>query len=259
MSRTRDKIGQLIREAGTLFTTTAAAKILNITNIDTAKTLSRWVKQGWLTRVRRGLYAVVPIEALDTHQTLENAWALAPALYSPCYIGGWSATEYWDFTEQLFHDICVFTEQPVTHKKQCIHNVTFLLTHMPHKHHFGTKIIWKENKKIEVSDPHKTIVDGVYNPLSCGGIQHLIDCFKEYIKSPYHSPEQLVMYAMRMESGTVFKRLGYLYSEITKTENELTTLCQKKLTQGISCLDPSIKEGTIITRWRLKIPKQLQI
>lgn len=259
MSRPKDQIGRLIREVGSLFTTEDAATTFNTSNIEASKMLSRWVMQGWLKRIRRGLYAIVPVDAINNQQALEDAWILVPALYSPCYIGGWSATEYWDFTEQLFRDVCVFTEQTVIHKKQLIDHLLFLLTHIPHKHNFGTKVIWKENKKILISDPHKTIIDGVYNPQSCGGIQHLVDCFKEYIKSDHHSPEQLALYATRMENGAVYKRLGFLYSIITKTENELTELCQKNLTQGIAYLDPSIKEGSIMTYWRLKVPTQLQI
>lgn len=259
MSRPKEQIGRLIREIGSLFTTSDAATALNVTNIEASKMLSRWVIQGWLVRVRRGLYAIVPIDAVNNQQTFEEAWILVPELFSPCYIGGWSATEYWDFTEQLFRDICVFTEQKVVQKKQRIHTIDFLLTHIPKKLNFGTKVIWKENKKILLSDPHKTIIDGMYNPLSIGGIHHLVYCFKEYIRSEYHSPQQLSTYATLMENGAVYKRLGFLYSKITNTENELTELCQKKLTKGIAYLDPSVKKGTIISQWRLKVPAQLQI
>ena len=123
MSTPKRKIGQLIREVGNIFTTANVANIFNISTTDSSKMLSRWVIQGWLTRVRRGLYVVVPIEAFDNQQTLEDAWTLVPELYAPSYIGGWSATEYWDFTEQLFSDICIFTEQLVADKKQRIHNI----------------------------------------------------------------------------------------------------------------------------------------
>jgi predicted transcriptional regulator of viral defense system len=248
-----------MREVGDLFSLTSAAKVLGVSKNDASKMLSRWVKQGWLTRIRRGLYAVLPIDAVDNQQALEDEWVLVPELYAPCYIGGWSATEYWDFTEQLFRDVCVLTEQPVIHKKQEIHNSSFSLTHIPKKLNFGTKIIWKNNTKILISDPHKTIIDTLYNPLLGGGIQHIADCFKEYIKSPHYSPEQLAAYAMQVQSGAVFKRLGFLLSKIIGEENDLTELCLQHLTQGIAHLDPSIKDGCIITRWRLNVPELLQI
>lgn len=145
------------------------------------------------------------------------------------------------------------------HKKQKIHNTDFLLTHIPKKLNFGAKLIWIENKKILIFDPHKTIIDGMYNPLSIGGIHHLVDCLKEYIKSEYHSPKQLSSYAALMENGAVYKRLGFLYSKITNTKNELIELCQNKLTKGVAYLDPSVREGRIISQWQLKVPTQLQI
>ncbi len=254
----KEQIGKLMREVGELLTVSAAAEALGTSKTDVSKMLSRWVIQGWLTRIRRGLYAIVPIDAVDNQQALEDEWMLVPELYSPCYIGGWSATEYWDFTEQLFRDVCVLTEQAVIHKKQEIHNISFSLTHISKKINFGTKIIWKKNKKILISDPHKTIIDTLYNPQLGGGIQHIVDCFKEYIKSPHYSPEKLAAYAMQVGSGAVFKRLGFLYSQITGEENELTKLCRQHLTQGIAHLDPSIKDGCIITQWKLNVPKQLQ-
>ena len=255
----KEQIGKLMREVGELLTVSAAAEALGILKTDASKMLSRWVIQGWLTRIRRGLYAIVPIDAVDNHQALEDEWVLVPELYTPCYIGGWSATEYWDFTEQLFRDICVLTEQAVIHKKQEIHNISFSLTHIPKKINFGTKIIWKKNKKILISDPHKTIIDTLYSPQLGGGIQHIVDCFKEYVKSQHYSPEKLAAYAMQIGSGAVFKRLGFLYSQITGEDNELTKLCRQHLTQGIAHLDPSIKDGRIITQWRLNVPEQLEI
>ncbi|MDF1827060.1 MAG: type IV toxin-antitoxin system AbiEi family antitoxin domain-containing protein [Legionellaceae bacterium] len=259
MSRSKEQVGKLMREVGDLFTVTSAAETLGVSKTDASKMLSRWVTQGWLTRIRRGLYAIVPIDAVNNQQALEDEWVLVPELYAPCYIGGWSASEYWDLTEQLFRDVCVLTEQVVIHKKQAIHNISFSLTHISQKINFGTKVIWKKNKKILISDPHKTMIDMFYNPQLGGGIQHVIDCFKEYIKSPHYSPEKLAAYVIQLGNGAVFKRLGFLYSKIIGEENELTELCRQHLTQGIAHLDPSIKEGSIMTRWRIKIPAQLQL
>ena len=259
MLGSKEQIGKLMREVGELFTISSAAVALGVSKTDASKMLSRWATQGWLTRIRRGIYAIVPIDAIDNQQALEDEWVLAPVLYSPCYIGGWSAIEYWDFTEQLFRDVCVLTELAVIHKKQDIHNISFSLTHIPKKLNFGTKIIWKKNKKILISDPHKTIIDTLYNPQLGGGIQHIVDCFKEYVKSPHYSPEKLAAYALQVGSGAVFKRLGFLYSKITGEDNELTELCRQHLTRGIAQLDPSIKDGRIITQWRINVPEQLQL
>jgi predicted transcriptional regulator of viral defense system len=259
MNRPKEKLGALIREAGEVFTVSAASKMLGTSNAETAKTLARWAEQGWLTRIRRGLYAVVPIEAVDTKQTLEDTWIIIPELFSPCYIGGWSATEHWDLTEQLFRDICVLTEKQVIHKKQEIHNISFMLTHIPSSLNFGTKTVWKKNKKIQVSDPSKTILDMLYIPQLGGGIQHVIDCFKEYIISPHSNLEQLIEYAIKLNIGAVFKRLGFLSSKLIGENEPITLVCHQHLTKGITHIDPSFKEGKLVGYWRLIVPENLQL
>ena len=53
-----------------------------------------------------------------------------PALFDPAYIGGRSAVEHRDLTEQIFRDIVVLTGQPVREKVQQRHNVLFSLKHI---------------------------------------------------------------------------------------------------------------------------------
>jgi predicted transcriptional regulator of viral defense system len=259
MIRPKEQLGTLVREGGEVFTVCAAAASLGISNIEAAKTLSRWNKQGWITRIRRGLYAIVPIEATDTGQALEDAWVLVPDLFSPCYIGGWSAAEYWDLTEQLFRDICVLTEKQLVQKRQEIHNIPFMLTHIPTSMNFGIKTVWKKDKKVQVSDPHKTILDMLHTPQLGGGIQHIIDCFREYIKSSHYNSEQLMAYAVKMNNGAIFKRLGFLSSKLIGEDSSITKQCHEHLTKGNVHIDPSFKEGKLVTYWRLFVPTNLQL
>lgn len=259
MKRPKEQLGAVVREAGRVFTVCSASKVLGASNIETAKTLARWTKQGWLTRVYRGLYAVVPIEATDTKQALEDAWIIIPELFSPCYVGGWSAAEHWDLTDQLFRDICVFTEKQVVHKKQEIHNIPFMLTHIPTFMNFGTKTVWKREKKIQVSDPHKTILDMLHTPQLGGGIQHIIDCFGEYVRSSHYNPEQLMAYTIRMNNGAIFKRLGFLSSKIIGENEFITKQCHEYLTKGTAYIDPSLKEGKLVSYWRLIVPINLEL
>jgi len=258
MVRARDQLGKIIREAGEVFTVADAAACLNMPGDNMAKTLARWSKQGWLTRIRRGLYAFVPIDVSPIGGVLEDAWVLIPELYEPCYVGGWSAAEYWDLTEQIFHDICVMTERVPAKKQQVMQNVTFVLTKISPQLVFGTKVVWKQNKKIRISDPHKTIIDMLYDPRLGGGIQHVVDCFKEYIGGEHQDFSKLGDYARRMKSGAVFKRLGFIAERHLGANHELTTLCRENLSQGNAYFDPALKKGPLITRWRLFVPESFR-
>ncbi|HWR57904.1 MAG TPA: type IV toxin-antitoxin system AbiEi family antitoxin domain-containing protein, partial [Thermodesulfovibrionales bacterium] len=103
----RKRLSELFRETKGTISVTDAADILKVSSTDAAKMLSRWAKKGWLSRVRRGLYVRVALESRTADMPLEDAWIIAERLFSPCYIGGWSAAEYWDLTEQIFRTLVV--------------------------------------------------------------------------------------------------------------------------------------------------------
>ena len=68
-------------------------------------------QNGWMARVRRGLYIPVPLESRTADMPLEDPWLVAGCLYAPCYIGGWSTAEYLGLTEQIFSTVMVMTVQ----------------------------------------------------------------------------------------------------------------------------------------------------
>lgn len=259
MNKAKSKLGVLLREIGEIVTVTEVASSLGISRIEAAKILARWATQGWLVRLRRGLYAIASIEATDTDQALENEWAIIPQLFSPCYVGGWSAAEYWDFTEQIFQDICILTERHVQDKYQIVQNSSFILTHIPHTMSFGIKSIWIKNHKIQISDPHKTMIDMLHLPKIAGGVSHFSSCFQSYIKSAHFNHMKLWEYALIVNNGAVFKRLGFFSSVLLGQDHELTLLCKDHLTKGIAYIDPSIKTGRLTTNWRLLIPYDFRI
>src|ERR1035437_6646480 len=91
----KEKLRRLARGArGGLVTTARAAALLRQSRAEASATLGRLVRQGWLVRVRRGLYLVLPLEAGRKEGTVEDPWILARELYAPCYIGGWTAAEH---------------------------------------------------------------------------------------------------------------------------------------------------------------------
>src|SRR4030067_2797497 len=98
----RKRLSAIVRETKGTVSVKEASNILKVSATESAKMLSRWVKKGWLSRVKRGLYIPIPFESRTAEIPLEEPWIIAERLYSPCYIGGWSAAEYWDLTEQVF-------------------------------------------------------------------------------------------------------------------------------------------------------------
>jgi predicted transcriptional regulator of viral defense system len=77
----------------------------------------------------------------------------------------------------------------------------------------------------------------------------------EYLKSEHKNFELLIEYAKRLNNGTVFKRLGFLLERYTPEEKQIGEICKTYLTKGTVKLDPNLEADTLITRWRLWVPK----
>ncbi len=253
-ARGRDRLAAVLRESSGVVTADDAARALEIDRKDASKLLARWTRQGWLKRLRRGLYAPVGIDARSKEQTLANPWVLVPELFSPGYVGGWSAAAHWDLTEQLFRDVCVFTARTVRRKKETIEGTTFVLNRIPEESIFGTSVVWEEKVRIPISDPHRTLVDMLARPSTGGGIRHVETCLNAYLRASDVDFERVIEYGDRLGNGAVFKRLGYLLSRTGRGDPRTLGDCSERLTSGNAKLDPALPSDQLVTRWKLWVP-----
>ncbi|MBI4687499.1 MAG: type IV toxin-antitoxin system AbiEi family antitoxin domain-containing protein [Nitrospirae bacterium] len=251
----RKRLSELFRETRGTISVTDTAGILKITSTDAAKMLSRWAKKGWLSRVRRGLYVRVALESRTADIPLEDAWIIAVRLFSPCYIGGWSAAEYWDLTEQIFRTVVVLTTQKPRDRAPVIKGTGFMLYTISEKALFGIKPVWKGQVKVSVADPTRTILDMLTDPKLGGGIRPTVDIFLNYLKSENNNIQLLIDYAKQLGNGAVFKRLGFLLERYAPDQEAALNECRAQMTKGNTNLDPSLKADRLITRWRLWVPE----
>ncbi len=253
LNQSRANLSAVLQIAGKLVTIDDAFQAIDLNRQEATKTLSRWTHQGWLTRVAPGLYAPIPLDAHTSAQVIEDPWVMIPYLFEPCYVGGWTAAGHWDFTEQIFRSIFVFTAQPVRKKMQVFHDTEFTLKHLPRDSMFGLKTLWRDNEKVMISDKHRTIIDMLDTPDTGGGITHVFECLEAYFKDPDTDSATLIEYAKKLENGAIFKRLGFLAEKIGR--NELIEPCQSHLTTGNAKLDSSIKSPRLVKKWNLWIPE----
>jgi predicted transcriptional regulator of viral defense system len=182
---------------------------------------------------------------------LIDPWVLASQLFSPCYIGGWSACQHWDFTEQIFDKIWVLTSRRINGKVQKAGNFHFLVKKTDPVKFFGLKSVWKETVKVQVSDPHKTIIDVLDDPALAGGIRFSLDMLQKYLRSKHSNTSLLLEYAHKMNNRTIFKRLGFLLSYLKFEDTAVIEECRNNISQGNSQIDPSIKGHRLIKKWGL--------
>jgi predicted transcriptional regulator of viral defense system len=253
-SRARARLSAVLQTAKDLVTIEDAMKALAVDRHAAVKILARWQHQGWLKRVGRGIYAPIPLDALTTEQVLKDPWVLVPALFAPGYIGGWTAAEHWDLTEQLFRSIFVFTARPFRSKEQTVQGVSFTLRRIPEDALFGIKTLWRGQARVPIADKHRTVVDLLADPATGGGMRHVQRCLRSYLRDPEADANTLIRYAETLGNGAVFKRLGFLVSQ-TPGNELLAGWCRQRLTQGNAKLDPALPCRRLVKAWRLWIPK----
>ena len=215
--------------------------------------LSRLNKKGWLQRLRRGVYSVVPLHSLTGEPVIEAPMSTAMSLFAPCYISGWSAAEHWDLTEQISNSVVVYTSQRQRKSVQSIGRVTYR-TRFTKETKTGVTSFWSESTLVRIADPHRLVVDILESPHLGGGGRQTLDIVKAYWRSEYTDADRLLGYSRQLGTGALFKRLGFTAEYFGSPSEEWISECRARLTSGIARLDPAGSgTGRIVSRWKLHV------
>lgn len=251
----REKLTLVLRSVMHTITAKEASDVLGLPKEKATELLMHWAAKGWLSRIKRGVYIPVPLASLTSNISIEDPFIIAEKLYRPCYIGGWSAAEYWGLTEQIFRTTVVYTTQKMRNKRTVIKDTIFLLHKISVQSLFGLTSIWREQIKVSISDPSRTMIDVINNPTLGGGIRHVADMLLTYLKSEHRDLDLLIHYANELNNGAIFKRLGFLLELYDPMETKYISACKENLTAGKAKLDPSLENNKLNTRWQLWLPE----
>lgn len=252
----RSQLSAVLRQCSGAVTPEQAASVLSLSRTDAAKLLARWASQGWLNRVRRGIYVPVALESEVADAPPEDAWIVANTAFAPCFVCGWTAAEHWGLTEQVFRTVLVSTTRRPRDRRPVIGGIPFRLRTVREREFFGLSTVWRGRMQVGVTDPSRTILDLMVDPALGGGLRSSTDMLRNYLVSrEMRNVRQLIQYADVFGSGAAFKRLGFLLSRFAPEEAEAIARCRAALTQGNAKLDPALPEERLVTAWRLWLPK----
>lgn len=211
--------------------------------------------KGWLERLERGKYLIVPFEAGPERQWTEDAYVLASYLIDPSAIAYWSALHHWNMTEQVPRVTYVqSTSRKFTPRKEVL-GIRFRFVKVASRKFFGLHRQHVDHKRYSVTDLERTLLDCLDRPDLAGGIPEVS---KGLLASPNFDWNRIDEYLQRFGSGAVVKRLGFLVDamqiDIPDRDDHLTRW-QSWLTAGLSKLDPSSprQPHRIETRWRVRV------
>jgi predicted transcriptional regulator of viral defense system len=163
-------LSRLVGDGQTIFSTAQAQTFWGSAD-HTANVLSRLVRKGWLQRLERGIYMVIPLEAGPERAWSESALVIAPHLIQPAAVAYWSAMHYWNMTEQVPHTVLV---QSTRRKRPTeILGMRFQFVTVGEAHFFGVARRTLDGKPIYITDREKTLLDAAARPELSGGITQL--------------------------------------------------------------------------------------
>jgi predicted transcriptional regulator of viral defense system len=254
----RARLTALHRGTSAPFSVQEAAGILQMPTAAARRFLAYLASRGWLARVRRNLYVTVPLDATAPAQWREDPWIVAARAFAPCYVGGWSASEHWGLTEQLFRAVVVLTAMPVRDRHPTIQDTPFHLKVLPESRLFGAVVVWRRGVRVQVSDPSKTVVDLLDDPALGGGMRHVAEIVAAYFDGELRRDATLLEHAERMNNRTIYKRLGYLLETLAVPADELLAVCRERKSSGFSRLDPALPpRSPFLRRWNLSVNAQV--
>jgi len=222
----------------------------------TRDALDRLVEKGWLERIEKGKYLIVPLEAGPDRIWSEDALVLAGHLVSPSMVAYWSALNYWNLTEQVPRITYVQTTARKENRRPEVLGMKFRIVRVKPEKFFGGHRYHSGDSPVQVTDREKTIVDCLDRPELSGGVAEAAKALDT--GDGDFDWARLTRYLRRFGSGAVVKRLGFLVESLDLAhppEPELLDEWTQLLTAGISKLDPSSprEPHRIVTRWRVEV------
>jgi predicted transcriptional regulator of viral defense system len=243
------------------FTLADAQEITGLSSHLASSLLHKAVRRGLVSRLKPGIFVIVPPELGSTSEYAGDPYLTAKRLAgsAPCFISHASAMEIHRMVTQP--QLAVFASSPKRLRSRTVHGTEFRFVFIKPKHYFGTMKHWvTKQESVEVSDLERTVIDGLRQPEYCGGITEVAKGL--WMRHQDIRAAKLVDYALRMANGAVLRRLGYLLELYAiGPENELAQL-RDALSETYAPLDPMLPgEGTYLRRWRIQLnitPQELE-
>jgi len=167
------------------------------------------VQRGIATRLKAGLFILVPFELGREREYLGNPYLIARELAAgrPYFLSHASAMDVHGMVTQP--QLVVYVTTPRAVRGRTILGTEFGFVRCKPEHLFGTVDHWVDKtEKVVMSDLECTVIDGLKQPEYCGGFSEVAKGF--WMRRQDMDIGRLVGYALRLDVGAVIRRLGFL-------------------------------------------------
>jgi predicted transcriptional regulator of viral defense system len=237
----------------TIFGLRDVKAITGKTEISARSFVRTLVDRGLVTRLKPGLYILVPFEMGEDREYMGDPLLVAKALVGgrDYYLSHATAMEIHQMVTQP--QLVVYVSTPERSRPRVIMGTEFRFVFCRKKSLFGVAEHWvSKQEKVQVSDLERTVIDGLKNPEYCGGLTEVAKGL--WMQRHKVSAERLMRYAVRLNVGAVIRRLGFLLELYEIATEEITRVLRDQLTNSYAPLDPALPaNGKHVHRWRLHV------
>ena len=251
--RAAQLVTELNEQRHTTFTIADVVRITSLAPASARSLIRKAEERGLVTRLRPGLFNLVPFELGRAKSHVENPYLIARELVGrqDYFISHGSAFELHRMVTQPQLKITVSTIKRV--RPQTVGGYAYHFVQVADDEMFGVTKHWiTKQESIAISDRERSIVDALRSPGLLGGITEIAKGL--WMTRDLLDVRRVIAYAIRLDIGAVQRRLGYLLELYGLADAATLVPLQERLTSGYQRLDPIFPaEGRRTARWRLQL------
>ena len=228
-------------------------KILRLDEVSSRNFVRKLVNRGVVTRLKPGLFILVPYELGKEAEYMGNPFVVAREIMGGknYFLSHATAMEIHGGVTQPQLVVYVTTLKP--RRSITAQGIEFRFIHNQKRYFFGIRDYWvTKQDKVRVSDLERTIIDGLKQPEYCGGLTEVAKGL--WMRHQDVNINRLISYAIKIGVGVVFRRLGFLLELYKIGTSEDWEILSSHLTETYVRLDPLLpSEGKFLRKWRLQL------
>ena len=265
-------VRKLSAEGLRVFTAEAARRVAPSVGLSPGyfrEALHHLARSGWIVRLKKGLYVLsgaVP-GMIPLHE-----FEIAMALVEPAAISHWSAMSHHGLTDQVPQRVFVLTParsvprlrgakavradlSAVAGGKQGgagypVGAMTYRFVQVKPERFFGIEEVWVQESRIAITDPERTLLDGLMAPRYCGDFAEVLHGFE--VRASKLDVDRIIRYALTLDAATA-KRLGWILERQGIASDRLELLRAVPM-KGYRVLDPSSpRHGPYDASWMIQV------
>lgn len=196
---------------------------------------------GWITRVKKGLYAINdPVTKLPK----AHPFAIGAAIVSPSAVSHWSALQHWGMTEQIPASVTLSsparTFPPAGEgwgrPAWVVAGVRYEFVTIIQSRFFGIANVWvNERNQVPIFDRERALLDAFHHFHIFGSLYVALEILEAHLADI--DVHRLVEYAVALRVAAVVKRLGWALQEFG-VETDVLDPLRAYPVKGDSPLDP---------------------